>query len=102
MDARNIATQRPSKKSDWKHIELYKILEVISKWAYGLQLPKDINVHLIQSITRLSIAADNHIHEQAIKSPPQQKILNGAEKYGVEKVKDSRQFRKQLQYLVKW
>jgi hypothetical protein len=34
MDARNISTQRPSKKLDWKHLGPYEILVVISPWAY--------------------------------------------------------------------
>jgi hypothetical protein len=52
MDARNISTQRPNKKLDWKHLEPYEISEVICPWAYRLNLPKDHHIHPVQPISR--------------------------------------------------
>ena len=101
MDARNIATQRPSKKLDWKRLGPYEIKEVISPWAYHLQLPKDLHIHPVQPVSRLSKVAEDAMPGQ-IEAPPPAVIVNGEEEYEVERVEDSRVFRHQLQYLVKW
>jgi hypothetical protein len=101
MDARNITTQRPSKKLDWKCLGPYEVVEVISPWAYRLQLPKDLHIHPVQPISRLSKVSEDSLPGQ-IESPPPPVIVEGEEEYEVEWVEDSRLFRRQLQYLVKW
>ena len=101
MDARNIATQCPNKKLDWKRLGPYEIMEVISPWAYCLRLPKDLHIHPVQPVSRLSKVAENPLPGQ-IEAPPPAVIVNGEEEYKVERIEDSRVFRRQLQYLVKW
>src|ERR1700731_3431041 len=101
MDARNITTQRPSKKLDWKRLGPYEVVEVISPWAYRLQLPKDLHIHPVQPISRLSKVAEDPLSEP-IEAPPPPVIVDGEEEYEVEWIEDSQVYRRQLQYLVKW
>jgi hypothetical protein len=101
MDARNLSTQRPSKKLDWKHLGPYEISEVISPWAYHLKLPKDLHIHPVQPISCLSKVSEDPLPRQ-IELPPPPVIVEGEKEYEVERVDDSRLFRHQLQYLVKW
>jgi hypothetical protein len=101
MDARNITTQRPSKKLDWKRLGPYEVIKVISPWAYRLQLPKELHIHPVQPISRLSKAPEDPLPGQ-IETPPPPVVVDGEEEYEVEQVEDSRLFRCQLQYLVKW
>jgi hypothetical protein len=79
----------------------YKILAVISPWTYKLQLPKDIHIHPVQPITHLSKPAENPFPAQDIEPPPIV-ILEGEEEYEVGHIENSRLFRCQFQYLVKW
>jgi hypothetical protein len=101
MDARNILTQRPSKKLDWKHLGPYKISEVISLWAYQSNLPKDIYIHPVQPISHRSKVSEDPLPGQ-IKPAPPPIIENREEESEVERIEDSRLFRHQLQYLVMW
>jgi hypothetical protein len=101
LDARNISTTRPSKKLDWKRIGPYEITEVISPWAFRIKLPHQLHIHDVQPISRLEKTAVNPLPLQQ-NEPPPPVIVEGEEEYEVEKVEDSRVFRRQLQYLVKW
>jgi hypothetical protein len=100
MDARNILMQRPSKTLDWKYLGPYEISEVISPWAYRLNLPKDLHIHPVQPISCLSKVSEDALPRQ-IKPAPPPVIVNGKEEYEVEHIKDSRLFQCLLQYLVK-
>ena len=101
MDARNIVTQRPSKKLDWIRLGPYDITEVISPWAYRLQLPKDLHIDPVQPVSRLSKVAEDPMPGQ-VEAPLPAVIINGEEEYEVERIEDSRVFRRQLHYHVKW
>ena len=57
--SQNIQTQHPSKKLDWKWLEQFKILKVVSPYTYKLELPLTIKVHSVFYIFLLdSIATD--------------------------------------------
>jgi hypothetical protein len=89
MDARNISTQRPSKKLDWNHLAPYEISEVISAWSYRLDLPKDLHMHPVQPISCLSNDSEVPLTGQ-IEPVPLPVILNGEEEYEAQLIKDSR------------
>jgi hypothetical protein len=101
MDARNILIQRPSKKLDWKHLGPYEISEVISPWAYQLDISKDLHIHPVQPISPLHKVSEDPLPEQ-IKPASPPVIVEGEEEFEVEHVADSRVSRRQLQFLVKW
>lgn len=45
LNGKNLQTDRPSKKLDWKYFGPYKIIEQIGSCAYKLDLPPSIKVH---------------------------------------------------------
>jgi hypothetical protein len=61
LSARNISTERPSKKLDWKRIRPYPIKEIISPCAYKLDLPPLIKVYPVFYVNLLELAADDPI-----------------------------------------
>jgi hypothetical protein len=101
MDARNISTQRPSNKLDWKNLGPYEISEVISPWAYRLNLPKNLHIHPVKPISRVSKVSEDPLPRQ-LEPAPQPVIVDGEEEFQVERIEYSRLLRRQLQYLVKW
>jgi hypothetical protein len=64
MDTRNILTQRPRRKLDWKHLGPYKVSEVVSLWAYQLNLPKNLHIHPVQSIVHLGKVSEDPLPGQ--------------------------------------
>jgi hypothetical protein len=101
MDTRNISMQGPMKKLDWKDLGPYEISEVISPWAYRLNLPKDLHIYPIQPISHLSKVSEDPLPGQLEPALPPV-ILDGEEEYEVKRIEDSRLFQHQLQSLVKW
>jgi hypothetical protein len=92
MDTRYISTQRPSKKLDRKHLGPYEISEVISPWAYQLNLQKDLHIHTVQPISRLNRVLDDPLPGQR-EPAPLPVIVEGKEEFKVECVEDFRVFR---------
>jgi hypothetical protein len=91
IDARNILTQRPSKKLDWKHLGPYEISEVISPWAYRLNLPKDLYIHPGQPIPWVNKVSEDPLPGPIEPAPPPV-IVKRAEEFEVECVADFREF----------
>ena len=103
LNARNIKTQRPSKKLDWKRLGPFRIEEVVSSHAYRLALPSTMKVHDVFHVVLLEPAASDPFPGQE-NPPPPPVIVEGEEEWAVEEILDSRLFgpRKRLQYLVRW
>lgn len=59
LDAQNLATERPSKKLDWKRLGPFQIEKKISNLAYQLRLPRHFQIHPVISVARLEHAKDN-------------------------------------------
>jgi hypothetical protein len=59
IDARNISTKTQSKRLDWKYLGPQEISEVISPWAYPLNLPKDLHIHPVQPISHLNNVSED-------------------------------------------
>jgi hypothetical protein len=74
---------------------------MISPWAFRIKLPPQLCDHEVQPISRLEKTADNPLPLQQHELPPPV-IVEGEEEYEVERIEDSRIFRRQLQFLVKW
>jgi hypothetical protein len=90
----------PQTKQDWKHLGPYKISDVISPWAYRLNLPKDLHIHPVQTVSNLSKVLEDPLPGQVKPARPPG-LVDAEEEYKVEHIKDSRLFRHQLQYHVK-
>lgn len=65
--AKNIRTNRISRKFDWKRP--FPIKKVISAYAYKLDLPSDIKLHPVFLVSLLDPAPSNPIPDEVIPPP---------------------------------
>jgi len=101
FEARNIRTVRPSRKLDWKCPGPFCVSRQISPYAYELELPASIRIHRVQPVSLLDPVASDLLEGQVVSPPPPVEV-DGEEQYQVSSVDDSRVYRNQLQYLVRW
>jgi hypothetical protein len=101
VNTRHIRTTRPTRKLDWKRLGPYKVLRRISSYAYKLELPASIWIHRVQPVSLLDPVVDDPLMGQKIEPPPPVEVA-GEEEYQVSGIEDSRIYRNQLQYLVRW
>jgi predicted GH43/DUF377 family glycosyl hydrolase len=73
----------------------------VSPYAYELELPTSIRIHRVQPVSLLDPVVDDPLEGQVVPPPPPVEV-NGEEEYQVAGVEDSRIYRNQLQYLVRW
>ena len=93
---KNIITKEPSKKLDYKYLELYKIIKRISENNYQLDLSPKVRIYLIFYIFLLKDA----INVKLISTGRNNVKVNEKE-YKVKKVLDTRNYQKRIEYLVK-
>ena len=101
MDARHIRTTRPSHKLDWKRLGPYTVKRRVSPYAYELELPRGLRIHPVHHVSLLDPIARDPLPGQVMMPPPPVEV-DGDHEYQVERVEDSRMYRNQLQYLVRW
>jgi len=101
LDARYIRTTRPSRKLDWKPLGPYAVKRKVSPYAYELELPRSLRIHPVHPVSLLDPVAEDPLPGQVVTPPPPVEV-EGDQEYQVERVEDSRMYRNQLQYLVRW
>jgi hypothetical protein len=74
---------------------------VVSPYAYELELPVGLKIHPVHHVSLLDPIADDPLPGQEVTPPPPVEV-EGDQEYQVEWVEDSRMYRNQLQYLVRW
>ena len=103
LNAQNITTTRPMKKLDHKWLGPYVVNKVVSRNAYGLQLPPSFGrTHPVFSVNLLCPYEKDLIPERHAQPPPPPIIRDGVPEYEVERILDSRIHRGRLEYLVRW
>ena len=91
------------KKLDHKWLGPYPINKVISRNAYGLELPSSFgHTHPVFSVVLLHPYEEDPVLECHTPPPPPLIIQDSVPEYEVERILDSQVFRGRLEYLVHW
>jgi len=101
LDARDIKTDRPSKKLDDRRFGPYKITKVVGPNSYELKLPASMKIHPVFNTVKLTPYHSDTIGRKP-PSRPAPVITGENPEWEAEYIKDSRLYRGKLQYLVKW
>jgi hypothetical protein len=105
LDTRNINTNRPAKKLDWKNAGPYEVEKVISPHAYRLKLPDTVKIHPVfhTSVLRPAAPASDALPGQ-IQDPPPPVEVDGEDEYFIERIDDIKydKRKRQYMYLTKW
>jgi hypothetical protein len=101
LNAKNITTRRPSRKLDHRRLGPFPISEIMSPYAYRLELPSSMKVHNVFHVSLLDTASSDPYPGQVVPPPPPVEI-DGEEEWRVEEIFDAKMVRGRLRYLVKW
>jgi len=101
LDARYVRTTRPTRKLDWKRLGPFRVQKQVSPYAYELDLPASVRIHRVQPVSLLDPVVEDPLEGQVVLPPPPVEV-DGEEEYQVSSVEDSRVYRSQLQYLIRW
>lgn len=101
LSSKNIKSQRPTGKLDYKKLGPFKIVSLIGSRAYKLELPSSMRIHPVFHINLLEPYKTDKIVGRPVKELPPV-IVNGHQEYEVEYIVDSRRHHNTLQYLVHW
>jgi hypothetical protein len=101
LSAKDIALTSASRKLAVRQLGPYEVTERTGELTYRLALPPAMRQHPVFHVDRLSPWEGNDVH--GYQPPPPDPIeVDNALEYEVDQILDSRKYRNQLQYLVKW
>ncbi len=98
---RNIKTNRPCDKLDYRRLGPFVVEKQINPVAYRLQLPASMKIHPVFHVSLLETFRESSISGRIQPPPPVVEIDNHQE-YEVEEILDSRLRRGRLEYFVHW
>jgi transposase InsO family protein len=103
LNTRNLRTQRPTKKLDWKFIGPYKIKRKLSPYAYELQLPPEMKIHPTFHVSLLQPMKHEPVGRQVLPPPPVI-IENEEGPYFVDSIDDMKWNTRSTRFelLIKW
>lgn len=101
LSAKNIRTNRPARKLDWKCLGKFPVLRVVSPYAYKLDLPTTMKIHPVFHVSLLEPASSDPLPGQ-IEPPPPPVVVEGEDEYAIQEILDYRLRNKEHQYLVQW
>lgn len=101
LSSKDISISHPSRKLAPRQLGPYEVLERTGDLTYRLRLPPSMHQHPVFHVDRLSPWHGNPINGLDPPPPPPVQV-NDALEYEVERILDSRKYRNQYQYLVKW
>jgi len=103
LNTRNLRTQRPAKKLDWKFIGPYKIKRKLNPYAYELQLPPEMKIHPTFHVSLLQPLKHEPVGRQ-VRPPPPVIIENEEGPYFVDSIDDMKWNTRSTRFelLIKW
>ena len=87
LEAKNIHSNRPSKKLDQKQYGLFKILKAIGQGAFQLKLSKGWMIHNMFNEDLLTQCKGLQYEDQHMELVPLLDIINEKEEYEVEEIR---------------
>jgi transposase InsO family protein len=102
LEAKNITSNRPSKKLEQRRYGPFVILEDLGKGAYKLELPIGWVIHDVFNENLLTRYHGPEFNSQHMVPPPPPEIVEGEEEYEVEELRGYRKRGRGTQYLVHW
>ena len=99
LAAKDIKIHQQSPKLGPRQLGPFKVLERIGDLDYRLELLSFMKINPVFHVDCLS-----PWHETGIKPPPQPELIQieGQEEWEIDEILDSRYYRRQFQYLIKW
>ena len=99
--------ERPSGKLSQLYSGPFKILKKISPVAYHIEIPPNSRVHPVIHISKLKeYQSSENFESRVLPPPPPPEIIDGAEEWEVEKILNSKSFKRlgkvYNHYLVQW
>jgi hypothetical protein len=101
LSSKDINTPHPSRKLAPRQLGPYEVSERTGELTYRLNLPPSMHQHPVFHVDRLSPWNGNDVNGFNVPPPPPVQVEDELE-YEVESILDSRKYRNQHQYLVKW
>src|SRR6201999_284272 len=101
LSTKNITTERPTKKIDWKQAGPFEIVSVISSHAFRLKLSPKMRIHPVFHVALLEPAKRNTIPHREIPPPPPI-VVEGEEEHKVSEIVDLRIKYRKVYYRVRW
>ncbi len=101
LDARNLKTTHPSFKLAPKRYGPFPIIRKISATTYALKLPPQWKIHPVFHASLLMPYKETWMHGENFTEPPPD-LIEGEQEWEVEQILDTRRYRSQLQFLIKW
>ena len=102
LDARNLATERPSKKLSNKFEGPFRVIRTIGTHASKLEIPEDWGHHDVFGNYLLHLAATDSLPGQVPLTLFPVIFTEGVEEFEVEAIINSRMHRGHLEFLVQW
>ena len=102
LDARNLATERLSKKLSNKFKGPFRVARTIGTHASKLKIPEDWGYHDVFDNYLLHLAASDPLPGQISPKPLPVISTEGVEEFEVEAIINSRMHRGKLQFLIQW
>ena len=87
LEAKNIHSNRLSKKLDQKRYRPFKILKVIGQEAFQLKLPEGWMIHNMFNEDLLTRCRESYYQGQYMELAPPSDIINEEEEYKVEEIR---------------